>query len=407
VQFSRKTLLKLLGLIGLAGLFFAFGAVGTYYYFDLDEPKAPPTIEGIKNLETGKPENVDFSIFWDTWLAIQAKYVGRNKLDFEAMVYGAAKGLVDSLGDPYSVFLTPAERKEFDTDIAGRFEGIGIEIGLRKGILTVIAPLESTPAKAAGLKASDQILQIDEESTAGLSLDEAVTRIRGPKGTTVSLLIFRQGWGEPREFPIERDVINVPSVTWEPIGDDVAHLRVHNFNEKSFREFRQAALQILGSNRTRIVLDLRNNPGGFFESAVDMAGWFLKRGSVVVKEDEGEGPFVCKTCTANGSEAFLNHKVVLLINAGSASASEILAGALRDNRGLKLVGEKTFGKGSVQEVNSLREGASVKVTVAKWLTPSGVDITEKGLEPDILVEESDEDAKDLQLEKAVEEVRKL
>jgi len=398
---------KSLPYTAVAAAFFALGAWGMYYYQTKYAPPAPIEIKGITNIEEGRPEAVDFRIFWETWAKIQQKYVGRKSLDPKDLVYGAAKGLVDSLGDPYSNFLTPEESEKFGTTISGRFEGIGIEIGQKKGILTIIAPLEGTPAKKAGLKAGDQILKIDAKPTLEMTVEDAVNLIRGPKGTSVTLTILRSGFEEPRDFQIVRALINIPSVAWEAIAGDIAHLKIYNFNQNSFWEFREAAIAVLNSGREEVIVDLRNNPGGFLESAIDIAGWFLPKGTVVVKEDEGDGPFVCRTCKANGNHAFKNKKIVILVNAGSASASEILAGALRDNLKIKLIGEKTFGKGSVQELEDLKGGAAVKITVAKWLTPNGVDITEKGLEPDIEVKNPPDNGKDLQLEKAIEVVRSL
>lgn len=390
----------------VAGLLFGLGSYSTYYYLQKYTPPPAP-ISGVTNLEEGKSAEVDFSVFWDTWRVIQEEFVGRKNLNYQNLVWGAAKGLVQSLNDPYSSFFPPSDLKEFNVAITGKFEGIGIEIGIRKSVLTVIAPLEGTPAKIAGLKSGDQILKIDDALTSNFTLDEAVKRIRGPKDTTVTLSILRQGWSEPRAFPITRGVIDIIAVSWEPIDKDIAHLKLHSFNEKSFSEFRTKAQEIIASGRQNIILDLRNNPGGFLDASIYIAGWFLKKDEVVVKQNEGDGPFVCRSCRANGDEALLNHKIVILVNSGSASASEILAGALRDNRKIKLIGEKTFGKGSVQELKNLRGGTAIKVTVSKWLTPGEVDITEKGLEPDIEVKNPPENEKDLQLDKAKEIVRSL
>lgn len=401
-----RSLAKPLAYAVAAAVIFSLGGLATYYYLKNYAP-APPPISGVTNLEEGKPQGVDFSVFWDTWRAIQNQYVGRKNLDWQKMVWGAAEGLVRSLDDPYSSFLSPNEYKEFNISLSGKFEGIGIEIGSRKGVLTVIAPLEGTPAKEAGIKAGDQIMKIDGTLTGGLTLDEAVKMIRGPKGTKVKLSIMRQGWSEPKDFEITRGIIDIKSVTWEPIDQDIALINIHNFNEKSFDEFRSVASEVTASGRDKIILDLRDDPGGYFESAVYIAGWFLKKGDVVAKESEGDEPFVCRGCRADGNEAFLKHKVVILANGGSASASEILAGALRDNRGIKIVGEKTFGKGSIQEIKDIRGGAAVKITVAKWLTPSGTNITEKGLTPDFEVKNPTDNGADLQLEKAKEIVRSL
>lgn len=398
---------KFLIFAGVAIIFLSLGASGMYYYDrNYTEPREIKVV-GVTNLEEGKPETVDFNIFWQTWDLIQKKYVGRSELNLQAMVWGAAKGLIESLDDPHSSFLTPKESENFQTSLSGKFEGIGIEIAVRKDILTVVAPLEGTPAKAAGLKAGDQIVKIDDKPTLDMSLEEAVSFIRGPKGTTVKLAILRKGFDEPKVFSITRDTINIPSVNLSFIGDDIAHFKIYNFNERSFWEFRQAAIQVANSGRERIIVDVRDNPGGFLESAIYAAGWFLPRDTVVVKEDKGEGPFVCDECRSGGPALLQNRKIVILVNNGSASASEILAGALRDNLGAKLIGEQTFGKGSVQELENLPAGVIVKITVAKWLTPNGTDINEKGLAPDIEVENPAEGEKDLQLEKAIEIVRSL
>jgi carboxyl-terminal processing protease len=398
---------KYLPYVAVAAVFFALGVGGMYYYQTEYLPPKKIEVVGVTNLEEGKPAGVDFGIFWQTWDAIQKSYVGRKSLNIQEMVYGAAKGLVNSLEDPYSGFMTPPETEKFEETISGKFEGIGIEIGLRKGILTVVAPLEGTPAKAAGLKSGDQILKIGDKTTIDMTLEEAVSLIRGPKGTTVTLTISRKGFDEPKEFTITRNIIDIPSVNWIKIDDDIAHLKIYNFNERSFWEFRQAAINILNSGRRRIIIDVRDNAGGFLESSIDIAGWFLPRNAVVVQEDEGEGPFVCENCRAKGNARFRDYKIVILVNGGSASASEILAGALRDNAGLKLIGETTFGKGSVQELQELAGGSTLKITIAKWLTPAGVDISEKGLAPDIEVKNPNEDGEDLQLQKAIEVVRSL
>ena len=354
------------------------------------------------------PSDVDFSLFWEAWNKLQEEYVNRGELDTKAMIYGAISGMVSSLGDPYTVFFTPEENKRFFEDVQGTFEGVGMEIGERKGAIKIISPIENSPAQRAGLRAGDEIVKIDNKYTTDLNVDEAVDLIRGPKGTNVVLTIFREEWGETREITLTRDVIEIPSLSFEFIEQGtIANIEIHQFSEKARSEMRTIASQIRNSNAQKIILDLRNNPGGYLEVAQDMAGWFLDRGSVVVIEDFGgrEEEIVYK---AQGSGEFSDYKVVILINGGTASASEILAGALRDNRGIQLIGEKSFGKGSVQEVfglNTGERGASLKVTVARWLTPNRNLIADVGLEPDVKVELTEEDfeaGRDPQLEKAVE-----
>ncbi|MDO8436117.1 MAG: S41 family peptidase [bacterium] len=353
------------------------------------------------------PGEVDFSLFWETWAKLQEKYVDKEKFDTQKMIYGAISGMVKSLDDPYTVFMEPEVNKIFTEDVKGSFEGIGMEIGIKKDQLQVIAPLEGTPAQKAGLKAGDKILKINDKSTVDMTVEEAVKIIRGQKGTEVVLSIFRDGWKEAKDFKIVRDVIFVPSLKWELKEGNIAYLQLYQFSEQADFDFKKAAVEILDSKADRIILDLRNNPGGYLEVSQNIASWFLEKDKIVTIEDFGKNKEQ-KFYKAQGNEKLLAYPIVILMNKGSASASEILAGALRDNRDIKLIGETSFGKGSVQEMEKLRGGSSLKVTVAKWLTPKGYSISEKGLEPDIKVEITAEDEKaekDSQLEKAIEIVK--
>jgi len=355
------------------------------------------------------PEEIDFSLFWEAYHKLQEKFVDKGKFDIQKMIYGAISGMVKSLGDPYTVFFPPEETKRFEEDVKGVFEGVGMEIGIKKGQLQVIAPLEGTPAQKAGLRSGDKILKINDTETSDLTIDEAVDLIRGPKGTEVTLTIFREEWKKTKEIKLMRDVIEVPSLKREIKeidGQKIAYIQLYQFSENASFDFRKAAIEILTSPAQKIILDLRNNPGGYLEVAQDITGWFLEKGKIVVIEDFGQGNE--QEYKAQGPGTFSDYKVVILINQGSASASEILAGALRDNRGILLIGEKSFGKGSVQELEKLKEGSSLKITVAKWLTPKGQLITDVGLEPDIKVEMTEEDYeqdRDPQLDKAIEIIK--
>ena len=359
-------------------------------------------IEGLFNKES-QISSVDFGLFWDAWNIIEKKYVNRFELDRQKMVYGAIVGMIDSLEDPYSVFMEPEDSERFLDDMSGSFDGIGAEIGIRKDVLTIISPLEGSPAQEAGLKPGDKVIKVDDTLTSDLTLDEAVSLIRGEKGTEVTLLIFREDWEETKEIKIIRNVIQVPIIKWEIKDDNIAYIQFYHFTENSAVQFKKTITEIMNIQPDGIILDLRNNPGGYLETAVDIASWFLPKNEIVVIEDfsdDKKNEFKSK-----GYKGLKNIPTVVLINEGSASASEILAGALRDILGVKLVGEKSFGKGSVQQLEGLKGGSSIKVTVAKWLTPSGLSISEEGIVPDEEIELTMEDIdemRDPQLDKALE-----
>jgi carboxyl-terminal processing protease len=341
--------------------------------------------------------------------AIERKYVGINSVKNEDLIYGAMKGMLEALKDPHSVFLAPEDAKIFKEDVGGKFEGIGAEIGIRNDKISVIAPLKGNPAERAGVHAGDQIFAIDGVVTEGMTLDEAVRRIRGPKGSTVRLTILREGIEENFDISIVRDTIKIPNIELEKKEGGIAHIALAHFNETASADFENIVQEILRSDAKKLILDLRNNPGGFLETAVDIAGWFLPPDTIVLMEESGRAS-ADKTYKTDGSAALMDYPVVILINKGSASASEILAGALRDHRGAKLIGEKSFGKGSVQELVNLSDGSSVKISISKWLTPKGVSIQDNGLTPDIEVTMTSEifDTKgDIQLEKAIEEAKRL
>ena len=352
------------------------------------------------------PEDLDFSLFWEAYYTLKERFVDAEKIGNKQILYGAISGMVKSLNDPYTIFLPPDDSKRFLEDVKGQFEGIGIEIGIKKGQLQVISPLEGTPAQKAGLKAGDKILAVNGTSTADLTIEEAVNLIRGPKGTSVTLTIFRSDWEKPKEVTITRDIILIPSLKWELKDGEIAYLKIYQFSEKAIFDFDKVASQILNSPAKKIILDLRNNPGGYLEVAQDIAGWFVERGKIVAIEDFG-GKRKNIEYKSKGNGKLGKYPIIVLINQGSASASEILAGCLRDNLNVQLIGEKSFGKGSVQELKKLKDNSSLKITVAKWLTPKGELITDKGLEPDIKVEMESDEEKDLQLEKALEIIKNL
>lgn len=402
-MFSKKYLIAIFGglvLISVLGAGLFWGG----YKYGLSKLPSSESITSVANKSINQAQGVDFSLFWDTWKAVQEKYVGRKNLDAQKMVYGAISGMVNSLGDPYSVFLEPQKAKKFMEDVQGSFDGIGAEIGLRNGFITVVKPLPSSPALRAGLKSGDKILKIDGKDVTSLSLDEAISMIRGVKGTTVTLTVLPLTDAKTKEVKITRDTISVPILTYEITKDNFLKASLTEFSEDAGTKFNQMVRQLSGKEVKGMILDLRSNPGGYLEVSQDIASYFIPEGQTIVVEDFGNGQ-ANKTYRSFGYKTFENMPMVVLVDEGSASASEILAGALRDNRGISLVGKKTFGKGSVQELSDLPGGSKLKVTIAKWLTPKGYSIAENGLEPDIKVELTEEDVtagKDPQMDRAIE-----
>jgi len=362
--------------------------------------------QGVTGIDS-RSQNGDFNTFWETWELIDENYLRSDKVSGKDRIYGSIKGLVNSLGDPYSQFFTPEEAKKFEEDVQGVFSGIGAEIGIRKNQLTIISPLKNSPAEKAGIKAGDWILKINSTSTDGMPTEKAVTLIRGPEGTVATLNIYREGWDKPKDFEITRRQIEVPTLETEMKGD-YAHISLYSFNANASKLFYEAVRDAINKNAKGIILDLRNNPGGYLEVAVNLAGYFVEPGSVVVSENDRTKTI--DTFKSSGNGALKDFPVVVLVNGGSASASEILAGALRDLRGIKLIGETTFGKGTVQQLKELSDGSEFKVTIAHWVLPSGKTLESGGLKPDYEVELTDKDIeakKDPQFEKAVEIIKQL
>ena len=398
--FLGRTFL-ILFLIGACFLFYKFGV----YTGENNILKTPPA--RITNSDLGAPENVDFSIFWEVWRQTERNFLDRAEMDYQAMIYGAITGMVNSLGDPYTNFFEPKDAEEFEQELLGKYQGVGMVVGIKNKELIVISPFKGSPAERAGLKPGDNILKIEDVRTIDISIGKAVELIKGPEGTKVKLLIEREEWENTKEIEIQREVIKIPTLEWEIKNENIALIKIYQFNGILNSEFRKIVIEILNSECDKIILDLRNNPGGYLETAQDIAGWFLEKGTVVLLEDEGENKEQ-KVYKSKGPGTFSSSPVVVLINNGSASASEILAGALRDQRGAQLVGETSFGKGSVQKPITLSDGSFLKVTIARWLTPSGHCIDKMGLEPDVIVEMlEDETEKDLQLEKAIEILENL
>jgi len=399
-----KIILSVAIFIGIfvSGYFMGKSSIPSSNYVALAGKAIPEDIaaDGIKDS--------DFETFWEVWRLMDEKSPDSSEADSQERVYSATRGLVESLGDAYSSYFDPEESEYFNQNLAGEFSGVGMEVGMREGNIVVISPLKDTPSYKAGIKAGDFVLAVDGESITDMTIDQAVKIIRGEKGTEVVLTIFREGEKETQDITIVRDTIQVPTLETS-IKDGVFIIELFSFSETSPVLFREALQEFIDSGEQYLILDLRGNPGGYLEASRDMASWFLPEGKIVVTEDYGDGEDLVHRC--KGYDIFNeNLKFVVLVDGGSASASEILAGAFQDHEIATLVGSQTFGKGSVQELIPVKGGGSLKITVAKWLTPNGLSISDNGLTPDVEVEVTLEDIEaeiDAQLDKAIEVVKSL
>ncbi|MDP3881009.1 MAG: S41 family peptidase [bacterium] len=362
------------------------------------------TIENVKNLGD-KEKEADFAIFWEAWTTLKGVHIDGPEIVSQDLVYGAIKGLAGAFNDPYTVYFPPAEARKFEEDVSGRFYGIGAEIDLNEsGNVIVITPLKDSPAEKSGLRAADLILEIDGISTKGMTTDEAVTLIRGELGDPVILTVAREN--ELLEIVITREEIQVPTLSYELVGDreQFAHIYLSSFNENAASAFAKALRDAESDNAKGIIVDLRFNPGGFLEVANNLAGWFIDRGEVVVTERFRVGND--HEFRSRGTGEFKDFPVVILVNEGSASASEIFAGALRDHNDVPLIGKTTFGKGTVQELVRLSDNSSLKITIAEWEMPAGQILTRDGLTPDFEVDldidRLEAEGIDSQLEEAID-----
>lgn len=373
-------------------------------------------VAGSISLDTGAPAGVDLAPLWKAWgilddnfvpaaVATSSPIATSTQALNQQKVYGLISGLAASLNDPYTFFLPPVQNKQFASDMSGFFSGVGMEIDIKDQVLTVVSPLKGTPSDKAGIKAGDKILKIDGVSTQGMDVSNAVNRIRGEKGTTVLLSLYRNGWDAPRDFKVVRDVINVPIVTTTARKDDIFVIAVSSFTANAPDLFRDALREFIKSGDSKMILDLRGNPGGYLDAAVSIGSWFLPSGKVIVTEDyAGHAPDVVHRSL--GYDVFNDKlKLVILVDKGSASASEILADALRGYGIGQMVGTNTFGKGVVQELFPITPDTSLKVTVARWLGPDGTQIPHDGLIPDVMATTSEElikAGKDVQMDKAAD-----
>lgn len=385
--------------------------------------RVTPEKRVVVNQEAPPTVSVDFSLFWDVWARLNQYYIDPAALDAQKMLYGAITGMVSSLGDPYTAFLPPKENEEFKQDLGGEFEGIGAQLGLKDGRVSVVAPLKGTPAEAAGIRAGDLILKVDGEETVGWTVPQAVAKIRGPKGTSVKLEIFHENAPAPEELTIVRAAITVPSVVaWVKFPSEIteisglpkppnstkkiAYLQLSRFGDKTNEEWEKAIDELVSAQRANgalagLVFDLRNNPGGYLDGSVFVASEFLKSG-IVVTQENSDG--TSQQFGVNRKGRLLEIPLIVLINKGSASASEITAGALRDHKRARVIGETSFGKGTVQTPQDLTGGAGLHITTGRWLLPNGSSIQGAGIPPDIEVslDVAASATQDAQLARAIE-----
>lgn len=391
-------------------------ALGTNFNWQDNSPvikgASPDAVVGggsLKNADQPLPDylkkDVDFGLFWDVWNLVKNKYYQKDVPDTQ-LFYGALAGVVASLGDPHSSFFTPKDTEEFQKELAGSFEGIGAEIGIKNNRLTIVAPLLDTPAEKAGLKTNDVILAIDKIDTFGMPLEKAVSMIRGKQGTDVILTINRTGFDQPKEIKVTREAISVKSVSLEFKDNNIALIKMRQFNDDTMPLLSDAINSIKDKKGVKgIILDLRGNPGGYLDSAISVASEWVDA-KLVVSEKMRNGETI--NHEAVGIPNLQGYKTVVLVDRGSASASEIVSGALKDWKLATIVGTRTFGKGSVQDLIPLKDGSSVKITIAKWFTPSGISIDDEGIKPDIEIDLTEADygaSRDPQMAKAIEIIK--
>ena len=347
------------------------------------------------------PEGVpqDFNKIFEVWATLKREHFHRESLDGDTLSAGAVRGLLEALDDPYALYLTRKQHAIESQDFKGFFEGIGAQVTMRDGRITIVAPLQDTPAEKAGMRAGDIILEIDGESTKGISLLQAVSKIRGEKGEPVDLLMLRKTDGESVHMTIIRDVINVKSVNLRMLVGRIAHIKISSFTEDTDQEITDSLNKLKDLGARGLILDVRNNPGGLLKSVVDVTGRFIDGGLVLYEVDGQQNR---KNWSAKSGGLAKDVPMVVLVNEGSASGSEVLAGAIMDSQRATVVGAKTFGKGSVNTLRQLTDGSGLYFTIARWYTPAGTLIDGEGLEPDIVVIQPEDSEEDLQLDKAIE-----
>ncbi len=411
-----NNLKKPLSYLFLFLIVFVFGWESASYYIiqkqgsenNVRQEEVSP-VAALSSIIGSNHDKANMDVFWDVWDMLGLYYVDEGKLNDQDMVYGAISGMVASLNDPYTVYMTPEETNEFDQNLNGQLEGIGAELTVRDGALVVVYPLKNSPAEKAGLVPGDIVYKIDGELTSEMTLFDAIMKIRGEKGTRVVLTIMREGKNEPFEVEIVRDEVTVESVSMMDKGKGIYYLSINQFNDTTKPEFDSKVKELLLLEPKGLILDLRYNGGGYLDISVDIASEFLNANlkvSTIKRRAESDN----EVLYTSGNPRLPDVPLVVLINGGSASASEIVAGAIQDYKRGVIMGETSFGKGSVQEVDKLNDGSSIRMTIAKWYTPLDKNVDGEGITPDIEVKMSDDDAeeeKDPQLDAAIKYLQEL
>lgn len=373
------------------------------YYDDVDEGSSTDRFIPAKY-------NVDLGLFWTVWDILDDEYLREENLDMDTMTYGAISGMVNSLGDPYTVFMNPDETEEFTKSLDGELEGIGAELTVTDDHLAIVTPLKNSPAEKAGLLPEDIIYKIEDEFAADLTLFDAIMKIRGASGTPIELTIIRDGVADPFEVTIVRARIDLESVSYEAVGENIAYVSINQFTDGTADDFGKIIGDLILDEPDGLIIDLRYNGGGYLDSAIDVLSYLLKSDVAASSIRERDGEDSEEILYTNGGEKLLKVPLVVLVNAGSASASEIVAGAIQDHERGVIMGAQSFGKGTVQAVEFLEDGSSIRLTIAQWFTPSGRAIQDVGIKPDIRVENSIDESKegvDRQLNEAIKYLERL
>ena len=399
MQDRKASLLRKIVIIALFSGVYVFGYLHGHENLVIDKNYVPK----LANTELKKPDTVDFSLFWDAYNKVSSEYVAT--IEPQKLISGAMKGMVEGLGDPFSAYFTKEQSDSFNNNLNGKFDGIGVEIEVNQGLLTVVSPLPDSPAQAAGVKPKDVILSIDDKSAKDMPLNDAVNYIRGKSGTKVTIEVIAPKETKSRKLEIVRKSIQADSVAYNQRPDGIAVVRITQFGDGTAELFGKYAREIAADTAVKgIILDLRNNPGGLLSASIDVASYLVNEKTILIEKGKDGRE---EKQESSQIPILKNIPLAVLVNEGSASASEIVAGALQDYKRGKIIGEKSFGKGSVQNVIELSDKSTIHITTQLWLTPNGRTISQQGISPDITITDDEKTENDEVIDKAVETLNNL